>query len=138
MKLDKQETISLIIPVFNEKDNIAKLIEELIELNDKNSFYDKIIIVLNGSVDGTKEIFRNLPKRDYLKSIDIAMNKGYGAGIKAGISEVNEGYVVLNHADLQIPSAFLFEFINNSDFKRTTFVKLLGKIELLPMLFLQI
>jgi polyisoprenyl-phosphate glycosyltransferase len=123
MKLDNLNTISLIIPVFNEKENIAKLMEELIELNDKSRFYDRIIIVLNGSVDGTKEVFRDLPKRDYIITLDIAKNEGYGAGIKAGLVEVNEGYVVINHADLQIPSTFLFEFVSKSDLEKTTFVK---------------
>ena len=72
--------LSIIIPCYNEAENIPKLIENLKLIN--NDFVE-IILVDNGSIDGTKNIIdKNIVfKSPAVKSFRINKNIGYGHGI---------------------------------------------------------
>ena len=60
--------LSVIIPVFNEKNTIKKILEKVKKL----PFVNDIVVVDDGSVDGTTKILRNFPKQ---KKIKILFNK---------------------------------------------------------------
>jgi glycosyltransferase involved in cell wall biosynthesis len=98
MKIKK---ISVIIPCYNEKDTVLSVIDKVQSLN----FIDKeIIIVDDGSVDGTKEI---LLKRENLMKFSNEFfffhekNQGKGAAIQTAIKKINYDYVVIQDADLE-------------------------------------
>ena len=73
---------SIIIPAYNEAGTIEQVISEIKETLEPK-FYDnyEIIVVNDGSTDGTKEI---LEKIQNIKVINHSQNKGYGASIKNG------------------------------------------------------
>lgn len=88
--------LSVIIPVYNEKDTIEQIIDKVIDVPlDK-----EIIVVDDFSTDGTREILKNL-KYDNVTTVFHDKNKGKGSAIRTGIQYVNGDVVVIQDADLE-------------------------------------
>jgi dolichol-phosphate mannosyltransferase len=90
--------ISFIIPVFNEVKTVKQAIMQIVELDCQQK---EIIIVDNGSLDGSVEIikeFKNLPN---IKLIFKKKNTGYGSSIKEAISIATGDYLYIQYADLE-------------------------------------
>ena len=60
--------ISIVIPIYNEQDNIVKLIRELIVTLEKKINFE-IIIVDDGSDDKTYEVVNKIKKTNAIKSV---------------------------------------------------------------------
>ena len=90
--------VSIIIPVFNEKNTIKELLEKVKNANFAN-LEKEIILVDDCSTDGTTEILRELNK-DY-KVFFHEKNQGKGAAIRTAIKEVTGDFVVIQDADLE-------------------------------------
>ncbi len=90
--------LSLVIPCYNEIDSI----EELINLCKKiiNS-YTEIIIVDNGSTDGSYKKLKNLKLPKNIKIKRVRKNIGYGNGILKGLKVCRGEIISWTHADLQ-------------------------------------
>ena len=73
------EKVSVVIPVYNEKDTILELLN-IVENSNFCGLEKEIIIVDDASCDGTKEILQNL--QDKYKIYFHQKNKGKGAGIR--------------------------------------------------------
>ena len=87
--------LSIIIPIYNEKDKLPELINTL-----KNNFTKhQVIIVDDGSDDGSKEYLKN---NYYLDFISLPSNKGKGHAIKVALREVKNESVLLIDGDLEI------------------------------------
>lgn len=96
--------ISLIIPCFNEEQNLEKLLVKLnLLLNEFSDEKIEIVIVDNGSTDNSNYIIRNhklfLDKR--ISLLDIKKNIGYGDGLNQGINFSKGDVICWFHADLQ-------------------------------------
>ena len=91
---------SLVIPCYNENDNLPYLFKKLEKVLSNNLF--EVIIVENGSNDGSFETI-NRYKSNYenLKFIKIHKNEGYGNGILRGLEAANGDYLAWTHADMQ-------------------------------------
>ncbi len=90
--------LSIIIPCYNEKDTILQVLERV----EKVPIDKEIIIVDDGSKDGTREILSRLKKeKPYLKIIFHKKNKGKGGAIKTGIEHAEGDYVIIQDADLE-------------------------------------
>ena len=91
--------LSVIIPVYNEKDTILKILEKVQAVGiDK-----EIIIVDDCSNDGTKEILQNLTKgiNTEIKLIYHTQNHGKGAAIRTALDYVKGNIVIIQDADLE-------------------------------------
>lgn len=90
--------LSIVIPCYNESDSINLLIDKLLKILKNNI---EIILVDNGSTDGTynKLISLNLPKN--IKVVRVIKNLGYGNGIIQGLKSTEGEIVAWTHADLQ-------------------------------------
>ena len=101
---------SIIIPCYNEEDNIEKLINLL---SSKSNLYDiEWIIVENGSKDNTRVLLNNICKdKKNFKLVYIDENQGYGYGIVQGLKNVSGDYVGWLHADMQVSPDSMLEFI---------------------------
>ena len=101
---------SIVIPCFNEAPSIPILIEQISNLNKDNNI--EFILVNNGSIDSTKEIFK-LDDTEGIVKMNLPENAGYGGGIKAGIKLAKGEYIGWMHADLQYSLMDSFEFLNH-------------------------
>jgi dolichol-phosphate mannosyltransferase len=90
--------LSIIVPVYNEKNTILEILKKLDDLN-LGDLQKEIVIVDDCSTDGTKEIIENL-KGEY-KVVFHVQNKGKGLAIRSGLKEVTGDYVVIQDADLE-------------------------------------
>ena len=88
-------TYSIIIPVYNEKRTIPILLQKLNKL-DKNI---EIIIIDDGSTDGTKALLKNDKN---LKVIINQYNMGKGFASLAGINSANNENIILYDGDLEV------------------------------------
>jgi len=87
--------ISIIIPVFNEKENIAKLCSEIVEVLTKIKSTFEILIIDDHSTDGTQEILRKLSRDDKrIKITEFYRNFGQTAALSAGI-EQSVGQIII-------------------------------------------
>lgn len=94
--------LSLIIPCYNEEKNIPLILlrcEEAIKRDDM-----EVILVNNGSTDGTAHILGDLLSRySFARSVTVPVNQGYGFGILAGLKEAKGEYIGWTHGDMQTP-----------------------------------
>ena len=90
---------SLIIPCYNEEQNIPILIKKCKKIADENI---EIIIVNNGSKDRSLKVLKKLlVNNKFIKIVDIKNNLGYGHGILKGLEESKGDMLGWTHADLQ-------------------------------------
>ena len=96
MKLFK--TVSIIIPAYNEVNTISKLIKKIKAINLSSIKFKKDIIVINdGSTDGTKSVLKKIKGIKVLNTI----NQGKGKAVQAGIKASNSDYILVQDADLE-------------------------------------
>ena len=102
-----QIVLTLIIPAYNEKKSIAKIIEEV---KKKVKYQKQIIVIDDFSNDGTADIIKNLKGID--KSIFHQKNLGKGAAIKSAIPFIKGDLVAIQDADLEYDPEDLNKLIN--------------------------
>jgi len=90
--------LSIVIPVFNEEDNVKKLHAEIVEVLSKLSKSYEIIFVNDGSHDKTLGNCKNLKP---LKIIDFRRNFGQTAAMDAGIKETRGEVIITMDGDMQ-------------------------------------
>lgn len=93
---------SVVIPVYNEADNLKTLYSKLKEVMDSLGKEYEIIFIDDGSRDGSVEILREIAEKDErVRIIEFAKNFGQTAAISAGIKYASGEYIILMDADLQ-------------------------------------
>lgn len=113
----KKKDISIIIPSYNEVKNLKILLYKINKILNKNVNIE-IIIVDNGSTDGTKEYLKNKKKFfPKVKFITIKKNIGYGHGIKHGLKAASGKIISWTHADLQIDINDVVNFFKKNQSK---------------------
>ena len=93
--------ISTVIPVFNEKDSLPELVNEL---NDNLIQYEnwEVIFIDDGSSDGTTEWLENLcSNNNNFKMIQFYRNYGKSAALREGFKAAVGKYIITMDADLQ-------------------------------------
>ncbi len=93
--------LSVIIPAFNESENIKRFEKELIPSLEKLGVEYEAIIVNDGSVDDTDENVRILKKKfKSIRLVNHLKNLGLGAAIRTGVKEAVGQQIVFLDADL--------------------------------------
>lgn len=94
--------ISLVIPVYNEQDNLVPLYEKVIEVLDPEGISFELILVDDGSRDRSLQRLRELVDRDErVIALELRRNFGQTAAMAAGIDRAKGEFVVTLDADLQ-------------------------------------
>lgn len=97
----KTKKLSIVIPCYNEIHTIEKILGE-IEAVDLGSTKKEIIIVDDGSKDGTRELLSKISKSNKtIKLIFQDYNQGKGAALKRGLLASTGDVVVIQDADLE-------------------------------------
>lgn len=105
-----EDFLTIVIPAYNEASNLQNLVPQWIKFCSDNNY--KLIIIDDGSTDGSKEILENYNQVSCLKVIQHKVNKGYGAAIKTGIEEADTKFVITLDADGQHRLSDINELIN--------------------------
>lgn len=94
--------LSVVIPVFNEEENVKPLYARIVEVCDGIGRPYEIIFVDDGSADGTFDRLRQIHSQDKrVKVIALRRNFGQTAAMAAGLDFANGGMVVTMDGDLQ-------------------------------------
>ena len=101
--------ISIIVPCYNEKNTIRIVVDKILKIND---FDKEVIIVDDGSQDGTKEILFNDIEYLVNKVIYHDKNLGKGSAIITALKSVTGDIVVIQDADLEYDPNEIIKLIN--------------------------
>lgn len=88
--------LSVIVPVYNEANTIKQIMEKI----DSVPIDKEIIVVNDGSDDGTEKILKDI-KYNSLKVIHHSGNRGKGAAFLTGLSHATGEFVIIQDADLE-------------------------------------
>ncbi len=95
-------SISAVLPAFNEAPNLSQMTSRTIEALEDSAPDFEIIIVDDGSKDATGRLADGLAARDArVRVVHHARRRGYGAALRAGISEANKQFIWCLDADGQ-------------------------------------
>jgi len=89
--------LSVIIPVYNE----VKTIDEIIRRVKATGLVDEILVVDDGSTDGTRDILTNLSDRESVKVIYHESNQGKGKAVRTGFQNASGDLLLIQDADLE-------------------------------------
>ena len=112
------ETISIVIPCYNEEENIMSFYNEIKNTLEqlKSRYTYELIFINDGSEDKTEEIIKKLREEDkYIRLISFSRNFGKEAAIYAGLNSAIGNYIVLIDADLQHPPSTILEMIKEME-----------------------
>lgn len=94
--------LSVVVPCFNEADNIAEVVFQATEVGRELSSVLEIIVVDDGSKDCTRQVLQALQEKiPELLTIHHDCNRGYGAAVRTGLAHARYDYVFLTDGDGQ-------------------------------------
>jgi len=102
--------LTVVIPAWNERDNLESLLPSVKEILRRLPAPCEIVVVDGGSTDGTPEAARRHGARVIPQS-----ERGYGGALLAGFAAAQSPYLVTMDADLSHPPLFLEEFWKRRD-----------------------
>ncbi len=107
------QNLSIIIPSYNEEENINELYERIKKtLKDINIDDFEIIYIENGSADKSLEILKKINQNDKkVKIVSFSRNFGYQNAILAGLKYSKNDHVCILDGDLQDPPEIIKDFI---------------------------
>lgn len=95
--------LSIVIPCYNEADNIPLLLESYSKVIVRNDI--EVVLVNNGSTDHTEKILTEITPQysRFLSVVTVPINKGYGYGILSGLKIAKGEFIGWTHGDMQTP-----------------------------------
>src|SRR3989304_4316001 len=97
-KLETTPCLGIVVPVYNEAATIATIIRAVLA----QPLVREIIVVDDGSRDGTWEVVQSLPKEDpRVRLFRHEQNRGKGAALRTGFAQATAPIVLVQDADLE-------------------------------------
>ena len=107
-----QKIISIVIPIFNEEQNIPLLTERVISVLSATKYDYELIFVDDGSIDGSANAIDKLTATNpRIKSLELSKNFGKESATSAGIHVAIGDAVIMIDADLQHPPELIRQLI---------------------------
>lgn len=92
--------VTIIIPVYNEKSLISTLLKQVID-SDTSPFLKEVIVVDDGSTDGTGDILKEYAQNNNIKLITHSENLGKASAIKSALKLATGDVILIQDADLE-------------------------------------
>lgn len=106
------QSMSLVIPCYNEEEVLPELRRRLQDLVSKYSFPIEVVLIDDGSKDSTWPMIHQYSQGDaFIKAIRLARNFGHQTAITCGLDQTRGEVVVILDADLQDPPELIPEML---------------------------
>lgn len=89
--------VSVVVPVYNERQTIKEILRRIQVMN----IASEIVVVDDGSTDGTREILNGIDPDGIVRVIHQQKNQGKGAAVRQGIKEAKGDVIIIQDADLE-------------------------------------
>jgi glycosyltransferase involved in cell wall biosynthesis len=90
-------SLSVVMPVFNERATLEDIVRRVLE----SPVVGELVIVDDGSTDGTRELLRQWTDRDKIRVVLHEQNQGKGAALRTAFAHATGDLVVVQDADLE-------------------------------------
>ena len=94
-------TLSVVIPVYNERDTVLKILDMVLA----QPLVSEVVLVDDRSTDGTREILRQMAPPPRVRVIHHERNQGKGAALRTGFAAATGDLVLIQDADLEYDPA---------------------------------
>jgi polyisoprenyl-phosphate glycosyltransferase len=109
----KKTTYTIIAPIYNELENIPELYPRVREVMDRTGEPWELILVDDGSIDGSTDVIRKLAENDpRVRPVIFARNFGHQIAVTAGMDYSRGDAVIIIDADLQDPPEVILALID--------------------------
>ncbi|WP_027190304.1 glycosyltransferase family 2 protein [Fundidesulfovibrio putealis] len=95
------KTLSVVIPVYNEKATILEILDRVQAQPEVN----EVVLVDDFSTDGTRDVLRTLEGRENVRVLYHPVNRGKGAALRTGFAAATCDMVLIQDADLEYDPA---------------------------------
>ncbi len=110
--MTKKPVFTIIAPIFNEIDNLPVLHEKITEVMEQSDDTWELVLIDDGSTDGSTELIKTLAKQDtHIRPVIFARNFGHQIAVTAGMEFSRGDAVVIIDSDLQDPPEVILEMI---------------------------
>ena len=92
--------LSIIMPAYNERKTLREIVRRVLDV-ELGAIEKELVIVDDGSTDGTRDILRELDGKDGVRAVFQPRNMGKGAAVWAGMRASTGDVVVIQDADLE-------------------------------------
>jgi len=92
-----QPLLSVIMPVYNEQETLTEILTRVRAVDLEK----EIVVVDDGSSDGTRDILKEEEKKGDLKILYHEVNKGKGAAVRTGLEHASGDFIIIQDADLE-------------------------------------
>jgi dolichol-phosphate mannosyltransferase len=104
---------SIVAPIYNESATIPELYKRICDTMDSTGEIWELIMIDDGSVDGSSELIRNLADQDErLRKLIFARNFGHQLAVTAGLDYSRGQAVIIIDSDLQDPPEVILDMIS--------------------------
>src|ERR1700741_4836987 len=97
--------LSILMPVYNELERVEQAIDEVLSTELPSDF--ELIVVDDGSTDGTREIRRTRQWTERVRLFEHSHNQGKGAAVRTALREARGEFAAIFDADLEYDPADL-------------------------------
>ncbi len=103
--MEKDPELSIVVPVYNEKENLPELIRRVLDSCDHLDTRYELVLVDDGSSDESMTLIKEAAQRysDRVVGVILSTNFGQHAAVTAGLQESRGQYIITMDADLQNP-----------------------------------
>ncbi len=93
--------LSIVMPAYNEKNTLREIVSRVLAVELPDGMSRELVIVDDGSKDGTREILRELDGQNGIRAVFQPVNMGKGAAVATGMRAASGDIVLIQDADLE-------------------------------------
>ena len=106
------DSISVVLPAYNEEDNIPKTVPAAVSVLEKLGIDYEVVVVDDGSRDRTADVTLELARDNpRIRLVQHGVNRGYGAALVTGFSSATKDWTFLTDSDNQFDLTDLDKFV---------------------------